>query len=112
MERLILYQEGPKHHEQRRQTARFFTPRFTSENYRALMENLSDQVIARLHSQGQADLSMLSLALAVNVAARVIGLTNSVMPGMARRIDAFFTESKPAHARPVPSCTSCAHSAA
>lgn len=99
MERPILYQEGPKHHEQRRQTARFFTPRFTSENYRALMENLSDQVIARLHSQGQADLSMLSLALAVNVAARVIGLTNSVMPGMARRIDAFFTESKPTRPR-------------
>src|SRR5262245_25211438 len=37
----ILYQEGRIHHEQRRQTARFFTPRTVSTRYRELMERLA-----------------------------------------------------------------------
>lgn len=90
MKRPILYQEGQPHHEQRRQTARFFTPRFTSENYRGLMEQLADEVIADLRRTGQADLSALSLCMAVAVAAQVVGLTDSRKPGMDRRLDAFF----------------------
>ncbi len=89
----VLYQEGEAHLTQRKQTARFFTPKATGANYRHLMETLSETIVADLKRKGRADLSELSMQLAVQVAAQVIGLTNSRLPGMARRIDAFFSGS-------------------
>lgn len=91
MKRPILYQEGKQHLQQRKQTAPFFTPRATSENYRQLMETLSDRIIADLKRSGRADLSALSMELAVRVAGKVVGLTNSRAPGMDRRLNAFFS---------------------
>ena len=89
----ILFLEGQAHHQQRRQTARFFTPRAVGSNYRALMERLSDTLVGRLRQRGHADLSELSMELAVQVAAEVVGLTNSRLPGMDRRLDAFFASA-------------------
>ena len=90
--RPILYQDGKEHQQQRKQTARFFAPRTVSDNYRDLMEKLSDKLIKRLERQKQADLTQLSLALSVSVAGQVVGLTNS-FPGLARRLEAFFENS-------------------
>lgn len=90
--RPILYLEGKPHHEQRKQTARFFTPKAVSENYRRLMESYADQMIARLRRDGQADLSELGMHLAVRVAGEVVGLTNSRLPGIARRLNSFFND--------------------
>lgn len=90
MNKPVLYQEGAEHHEQRKQTARFFTPRAVSENYRALMDTLTDTIVKRLITSGSADLSALSMSLAVRVAGEVVGLTDSRLPGMARRLDSFF----------------------
>ena len=90
MNQPILYQEGKIHQQQRKQTARFFTPKTVSTNYRQLMERLADQMVAELQRKKQADLSQLSLKLAVRVAAEVVGVTNSLMPGMDTRLDAFF----------------------
>ena len=87
----ILYQEGKVHQQQRKQTARFFTPKAVSRDYRRLMETLADDLIADLKQSRRADLSALSLTLAVQVAAAVVGLTNSRMPGMSKRLDAFFS---------------------
>jgi cytochrome P450 len=87
----ILYQEGKVHQQQRKQTARFFTPKTVSRDYRGLMETLADNLIANLKQSGRADLSALSLTLAVQVASAVVGLTNSRMPGMQKRLDAFFS---------------------
>lgn len=85
----ILYQEGKEHNIQRRQTARFFTPRFVSDNYRQMMDKMVTKLIKRLKRQKQLDLTQLSLALAVRVAAEVVGLTNSY-PGMTQRLESFF----------------------
>ncbi len=93
MKQPVLYQEGAEHHEQRRQTARFFTPKTTDENYRALMERLADEIVAGFIRRGTADLSELSMALAVAVAAEVVGLTDSLWRGMDRRIDDFLDQS-------------------
>ncbi|MGZ3602945.1 MAG: cytochrome P450, partial [Ktedonobacterales bacterium] len=73
----ILYQEGKVHQQQRKQTARFFTPKAVSSDYRQIMERLADELVARLKREKRADLSALTLSLAVRVAAEVIGLTNS-----------------------------------
>ena len=87
----ILYQEGKIHQQQRKQTARFFTPKAVSRDYRRLMETLADDLIVSLKQSGRADLSALSLTLAVQVASAVVGLTNSRTPGMQKRLDAFFS---------------------
>lgn len=43
---------------------------------------------AELQRSGRADLGDLSLELAMQVAARVVGLTDSIRPGLARRLEA------------------------
>ncbi|HEY0604436.1 MAG TPA: hypothetical protein VGD58_16055, partial [Herpetosiphonaceae bacterium] len=73
----ILFLEGKPHHEQRKQTARFFTPRAVSQNYRRLMEVFADRMIRELKRRKHVDLSRLSMKLAVRVAGEVVGLTNS-----------------------------------
>lgn len=85
----VLFQDGPEHHDQRRQIARFFTPKTTSQNYRAMMEKYADELIAGLGESGQIELNDVSLRMAVRVAARVVGLTDSLLPGMAGRLDKF-----------------------
>ncbi len=85
----VLYQQGKVHQEQRKQIARFFAPKTVSDNYRQIMETFADRIIKKLERQKQADLSDLSLAMAVRVAGQVVGLTNSY-PGMAGRLAAFF----------------------
>jgi cytochrome P450 len=95
--RPILYQEGKVHQEQRTKTARFFTPRTVSNKYRRLMERLSDRIVAYIVRKGRADLSKLSMALAVRVTGRVVGLTNSTTRGLDRRLDAFFADTTVSH---------------
>lgn len=92
----ILYQEGKVHQFQRKQTARFFTPKAVSSDYRLLMERLADELIAELQRARRSDLSRLGLVLAVRVAAEVVGLTSSRLPGMDRRLNAFFAQGGPA----------------
>ncbi len=88
----ILYLEGSAHKAQRTATARFFTPQTVARDYREMMERLSDELVAELKQRGQADLSTLAMRLAVQVAGRVIGLTNSSMKGMSRRLNTFFED--------------------
>ena len=85
----ILYLEGEQHRLQRRSSARFFAPAVV-EGYRPMMEELASQLVGRLRSDKPVDLSKLSMPMAVQVAARVIGLTNSSMAGLSRRLGAFF----------------------
>jgi len=85
----ILYLEGHPHRRQRKAAARFFAPKVT-EDYRAMMETLSEQLVGSLRTDRPTDLSELSLKMAVQVAAQVIGLTNSPLRAMTRRLDAFF----------------------
>lgn len=86
----VLYQEGEAHRDQRTKTARFFTPVTTDKKYRGFMQNYAKNLVAKLEQQGRADLNELSMKLAVQVAAQVIGLTDSRVRGMDARINAFF----------------------
>ncbi len=87
----VLFQEGEVHQKQRTATARFFAPRVVTSRYRELMNDLSDRLVERLRTEGRADLSDLSLEMAVAVAAQIIGLTDSSLAGMSRRLNSFFT---------------------
>ncbi|MBL9007056.1 MAG: cytochrome P450 [Myxococcales bacterium] len=97
----VLYQHGTEHHRQRRMIARFFTPKTTSEKHRSMMERCAEELIARLRRNRQSDLSELSLAMSVQVAAHVVGLTDSRLSGMHRRI-ATFLDGDPDESREGP----------
>jgi cytochrome P450 len=85
----ILYLQGKEHQQQRKQTARFFAPKTISADYQEFIGELADQLIAQLKRKKTLDLDRLSLVLAVQVAARVVGLTDSRWPGMTKRLDIF-----------------------
>ena len=88
----ILFLEGTVHHEQRRLTAPFFTPKTVSARYRELMGSLADEILARFRVSGRADLSTIGMEMAVGIASEVVGLTNSLTPGLDKRINAFFAK--------------------
>ena len=92
----VIFQDGAPHREQRSAIARFFTPRAVDESYRAVIEGFSDALIAELRSAGRGDLSALSMRLAVQVTAQVVGLTDSLRPGMDRRISSLLSLSSEA----------------
>lgn len=98
----VLFEEGEKHHEMRRSTARYFTPTQVAD-YQPMIAALADDLIAELAHKREVNLDDLSLRLAVNVAAQVVGLTESRLPGMERRITAFVEgggDSEPGSVQP------------
>jgi cytochrome P450 len=90
----ILYQEGKTHQQQRKQIARFFTPKAVNSNYRGVMEAMSDQLIDGLRKAKQGDLSAMSLTLASQVVATVLGLQQSRLPGVNQRLVGFVKEER------------------
>lgn len=87
----ILYLHGEAHRRQRSGTARFFAPKVVATRYRAVMDATSEILVAKLARDGHADLDALALEMAVTVAADIVGLTDSDVAGMGRRLDAFFS---------------------
>ena len=83
----VLFQDGSAHKEQRIATARFFTPKTVDEQYRSLMVGLAEELVEGLAARGRIDLAEASLAMAVQVASRVVGLTDSRKPGLERRLE-------------------------
>ncbi|MFF8974495.1 cytochrome P450 [Streptomyces sp. NPDC014995] len=89
--RPVLYQDGAEHREQRRQTARFFTPRRVDEHYRPLMVRVAEEQVAALRAAGTAQLSDLGFTMAIEVVCDIIGLRHS-RPGLKGRLERFFPE--------------------
>jgi len=84
----ILYLEGEPHHKARRETNRFFTPSITDREYREMMNEFADQLIADFQESKRADLSDLSMEMAVRVASQIVGLTSSLFPsGLKGRLE-------------------------
>ncbi|MCD0170629.1 cytochrome P450 [Deinococcus sp. 23YEL01] len=96
----VLYAEGEEHHAMRRDTARYFTPA-TVASYHPMIAALCDDLIATLLRQGRGNVDDLSLTLAVQVAAQVVGLTDSLLPGLERRVMTFVEGGDPQQ-RPAP----------
>ncbi|CAA9433818.1 MAG: hypothetical protein AVDCRST_MAG35-2779, partial [uncultured Quadrisphaera sp.] len=60
------------------------------ESYRQGVEDAADALVAPLRTGGSVDVAEASMLLAVRVAGRVVGLTDSSVTGMSRRLGAFF----------------------
>ena len=91
----VLFQDGGEHRTQRAAIARFFAPATVTKRYRTYMESRADDIVgdiaATIAAGGTVDLSASTLRYAVDVAAQVVGLTNSDPDGMAHRLERFFS---------------------
>lgn len=86
----ILISDGPLHDEQRSAVGRFFAPKVVAERYLALMEQCADRLLAA--SGSEVVLDELALLYTVEVTAQAVGLTESSVPAMARRLESFFNQ--------------------
>jgi cytochrome P450 len=91
----VFYLDGEAHRRKRGTIARLFTPTAVTTRYRAIMERTTEALLARMKAAGEARLDVLSLELAVTVAAEIVGLTNGDYTSMASRIGATLTASVP-----------------
>jgi cytochrome P450 len=91
----VFYLDGEVHRRKRGTIARLFTPTAVTTRYRAIMERTTEALLARMKAAGEARLDVLSLELAVTVAAEIVGLTNSDYTSMASRIGATLNSSVP-----------------
>ncbi len=82
----VLFMDGPEHQALRQESGKFFTPAAVDKGYREMINGLSDDLIEKLKSKKRVDLAELTQTLAVQVASRVIGLTDSVLPGLTGRV--------------------------
>ena len=89
----VLFMDGPEHQALRQESGKFFTPAAVDKGYREMISGLSDGLIAKLKSKKRLDLSSLTETLAVQVAAQVIGLTDSALPGLIGRVGGILNNS-------------------
>ncbi|MCJ1962373.1 cytochrome P450 [Novosphingobium mangrovi (ex Hu et al. 2023)] len=82
----VFYLDGKPHKTRRAAIARFFTPRAISERYQAVMEATTDRLLADFRARGEARLDEISFELAVAVASKIVGLSQSDPHDMAPRI--------------------------
>ncbi len=82
----VFYLDGEPHRQKRANIARFFTPKAVTTRYHALIERETDRLLGQLRRDGRAKLDVLSFELTVAVVADIVGLTNSDLPKMSRRL--------------------------
>ncbi len=88
----ILFMDGEPHRQQRSKIARYFAPKTVADRYRGLMESRADALVAEMVAAGEARLDEVSLRYSTEVAAKVIGLTNSNLTRMAHRLERLFDQ--------------------
>lgn len=91
-ERPILFMDGEEHRTHRAKVARFFAPKTVTNRYRELMESRADALVAEAAAATTFRLDQLTLRYSTEVAAQVIGLTNSTVDTMARRLERLFVQ--------------------
>lgn len=88
----ILVSDGPLHDEQRSKVARFLAPAVVELRYGGVMESCADRLLEQARAAGSCRLDDLALQYTVEVTAQVVGLTESKVPAMARRLVSFFNQ--------------------
>jgi cytochrome P450 len=83
----IFFLDGEAHSRRRAGIGAFFTSPAIAKLHMPVMQATADTLIAELEAGGRARLDDLALRLAVAVAAKIVGLTNSDIDAMAKRIE-------------------------
>jgi cytochrome P450 len=82
----VFYLDGEPHRHKRTSIARFFTPKAVTSRYHAIIERETARLLGQLRRDGRARLDVISFELTVAVAANIVGLTDSDVPKMSRRL--------------------------
>lgn len=82
----VFFLDGELHKQRRSQLARYFTPKAIRDRHQKVMARTTEELIGKLRRDGAAQLDLLSMQLACDVAAEIVGLTNSDPEAMAKRI--------------------------
>ena len=73
----FFFLDGDMHRKRRAAVAGLFAPKTIMTRHHAVMSRTMDSIVARLQREGSALLDVLSWQMAVEVAAEIVGLTNS-----------------------------------
>ena len=82
----VFFLDGEPHKARRTQLARYFTPKAIRERHQLVMEATTQRLIGELRASGRERLDLMSFQLACDVAAEIVGLTESNAKGLAQRI--------------------------
>ncbi|WP_260847875.1 cytochrome P450 [Brevibacterium aurantiacum] len=88
----ILISDGDDHDAQRREVARFFAPSVVSAKYGDFINDRAQAIIDDAVAEGTCRLDDLALDYSVEVTATVVGLTESSVAGMSKRLVGFFKQ--------------------
>ena len=88
----ILVSDGPLHDRQRSKVGRFFAPKVVAARYSTLMAECADRLLAEATARPVIRLDELALLYTVEVTALAVGLTDSPIPAMAKRLVSFFNQ--------------------
>lgn len=90
----VIFLDGEPHRARRANLARFFSPKAIKDHHRAVMDQTTASLMRDLRARGRGQLDLMSMQLACDVAAAIVGLTNSNPRAMARRIRLTFETSR------------------
>jgi cytochrome P450 len=89
----VIFLDGEIHKKRRTQLARYFTPKAIKERHRLVMDRTTTELMAELRRGGRGQLDVMSLRLASDVAAEIVGLTTSDAAAMSNRLRKMFHSS-------------------
>lgn len=92
----VIFLDGEIHRKRRGQIARYFTPKAIKDRHSKVMENTTAELMAKLRRSGRGQLDVMSLRLASDVAAEIVGLTSSDASAMSDRLRRKFAASNKA----------------
>lgn len=82
----VIFLDGELHKKRRAQLARYFTPKAIKDRHRQVMDSTTAEVMDQLRRTGRGQLDVMSLRLACDVAAEIVGLTNTDAAAMSDRL--------------------------
>ena len=86
----VFFLDGELHKKRRSQLARYFTPKAIKERHHVVMHATTQALIAQLRDKGSGQLDLMSMRLACDVAAEIVGLTSSDPEAMSERLRKVF----------------------
>lgn len=82
----VIFLDGELHKKRRAQLARYFTPKAIRDRHSKVMHQTTAELMAGLRRTGRGQLDVMSLRLACDVAAEIVGLTNTDGDAMSARL--------------------------
>ena len=86
----IFFLEGEEHLRRRAAILGFFSPQAIAKRHLGVMEQHADMLVAEFKQKGEARLEHMSARMAQAVVAEIVGLTNSDIKAMAKRVSGAF----------------------